>query len=215
MRLKTNFTIPILSVAMLVACKHDKGPLPTAAVAGECDTIVYYTENIVPIMKLKCATPGCHEPGVSYGDFTTHVGIKGKIENTSFKNRVFTLADMPPSGNPTLTEVEKKQLKCWIEQGYPENSKDPNGANTCLTTISYSVNIVPILTANCSSIGACHGSGSSNGDYTTHTALKSAADNGTLNNRVVVVRDMPGTINLSEEAIGKIDCWIKQGALNN
>ena len=85
----------------------------------------------------------------------------------------------------------------------------------CTTTISYSVSIVPIVTTKCATASSCHKAGSVNGDYTTYAGLKAKVDNGSLNNRVVVTKTMPSTGPLSDADISTINCWIKQGGLNN
>lgn len=82
------------------------------------------------------------------------------------------------------------------------------------TPSSYSKDIKPIISSNCSS-ASCHGSGSANGDYTTYAGLKVVADKGTLENRVLQEKTMPptGPLPLSERE--KLKCWISSGSPNN
>jgi hypothetical protein len=212
----------LMSSLFIFSCKNDKGPLPMAAAIGECDSVVYYKEDIVPIMNAKCATPGCHVPGSSYGDFTTYTGTKVRLDDGTIKSTVFnnTPYPMPQAGSLPLTDAEKKKLNCWIKQSYPNNSKSANtSANTCTSTISYSLNIAPILSANCSSTNACHGAASANGVYTSYTGLKTDVNNGKLNNRLIVnnnVHNPPAYVPpLSQSDINKINCWIQQSSPNN
>jgi hypothetical protein len=82
------------------------------------------------------------------------------------------------------------------------------------TTVSYATSIAPIMTASCNQPG-CHASGSSYGDFTSYAGLKTKATSGSLNNRVVVLKDMPQGTTLATADITKIDTWIKEGAKNN
>ncbi len=222
--MKSNVIYLLASSLILFSCRNDKGPLPIAATAAsvsECDTSGYYTDDIAPMMTAKCAMPGCHVAGFSSGDLTTYIGVKAKVDNGSMKNRVVNLKNMPPAGNPALTDLELKHLNCWLNKGAPDNSKNPSTsqATACTATISYSLTIASIISANCSSSGACHGTSSVNGDYTTYAGLKADASNGKLNNRVVVnnnTHNAPAYVPpISATDRDKINCWIQQSAPNN
>ena len=113
--MKKIFLIALLSSLLLGSCTFEKSePLP----AG-CTTTIYYIADIKPIIDSKCVT--CHTTGASQGDFTSYAVVKAKVDNGSFKNRVFTIKDMPPGGNPQLSEPELAKLKCWMDQGAPDN----------------------------------------------------------------------------------------------
>jgi uncharacterized membrane protein len=97
-----------------------------------------------------------------------------------------------------------------------EKGEVPVKDTECDSTISYSTVVAPLITTHCN---ACHVSGGTGtGDFTTYAGLKQKADNGTLRNRVVVLKDMPQagyTPTMSDEDRNLINCWIKQGALEN
>lgn len=82
------------------------------------------------------------------------------------------------------------------------------------SVISYAKTIGPLVDAQCNS---CHSNGSSDGDFMTYAGLKNKADNGSLYNRVVVVKDMPpsGSGTLTDLEISYMAAWIKQGSQNN
>jgi hypothetical protein len=94
--------------------------------------------------------------------------------------------------------------------------KEPITTATCTTTISYTTDIVPILSQNCT---GCHNSSNAQGGYnlTTHANVSSGANtilkamrhtNGTAK--------MPqGSAQLSSTVVDKFDCWIQQGKPNN
>ena len=92
---------------------------------------------------------------------------------------------------------------------------DTNTAEVLSDTISFSTDIAPLLSNQCTFSG-CHFNGSGLGDYTSYSGIKIDSDNGKLHNRVVSLMNMPigsGSLNDSERT--KINSWISQGALNN
>lgn len=83
----------------------------------------------------------------------------------------------------------------------------------CDKEISYKDDVVPIINTYCI---ACHSANNGViGDFSTYNGLKTDADNGTLNLRVLVLKDMPQGTPMSDELRNKISCWLKQGAANN
>jgi uncharacterized membrane protein len=85
----------------------------------------------------------------------------------------------------------------------------------CDSIISYSAQIAPLVTTYCNGCHVAGGPGS--GDFTSYAGLKLKADNGTLKNRVVDLKDMPqaGSPTLSDDERNLIRCWIAQGAPEN
>ena len=55
------------------------------------------------------------------GDFTDFSLLQEKVNDGSVVDRVFNKKDMAPIGYDQLTEAEKSMLRCWIEQGAPNN----------------------------------------------------------------------------------------------
>lgn len=203
----------------LINCTKVKGPLPVATTTNACDTGYWYDGHIETIITAKCATlSGCHGPSPSGVDFTTYDGVKFDVDNGTFNDRVFVAKDMPQAPGTPLTAAELDRISCWLSKGAPKSGSNIGGSG-CSTTISYSATIAPIISTNCTTSSGCHGSGSVNGDYTTYSGLAAKATNGSLNNRVVVVKDMATfpilSTPLTTDEIGKIDCWIQQGGLNN
>jgi hypothetical protein len=87
-------------------------------------------------------------------------------------------------------------------------------ASVDCTTITFSSTIMPIINSNCSGSG-CHGSGSSNGEFTSHSTIKPYADNGKLKSRVIDIQDMPKGGSLTADQLAQINCWLNAGAPNN
>ena len=82
--------------------------------------------------------------------------------------------------------------------------------SNCDTTITYTSQIKAIIDSKCVS---CHaGSGPGPHDYRTYLGFKPHVDDGHINNRVVVLQDMPQGSSLSSADISTISCWIQNGA---
>lgn len=86
----------------------------------------------------------------------------------------------------------------------------------CDGTISaYNSNIKSIINDNCTSSG-CHGSGSSNGDFTSYNGLKPVLSNGKFKSQVLDNQTMPkGARNLSADQLNKIMCWYESNYPEN
>lgn len=86
-----------------------------------CDvTNVTYSKDILLIINTSCATAGCHVTGGSGpGNFTTYAGVKAKVDNGSFANRVLVQKNMPPSG--PLSDCNIAKIQKWINDGALNN----------------------------------------------------------------------------------------------
>jgi uncharacterized membrane protein len=99
------------------ACSFDKAEVPV--VEFPCDSMSY-SANIAPLMASACNS--CHVPlGGGTGDFSDYPDLKLAADNGSLKQAVFTQKSMPPAGSPGITDEERSKIKCWIEQGAPNN----------------------------------------------------------------------------------------------
>jgi hypothetical protein len=108
---------------MVTSCSYDKiSPVPNEF---ECNLIYTYDSHIKEIIDRNCSYTGCHNGASSApGDFLTYSGLKGRISNRLFMDRVLNIRDMPPDyaeGPKALAENELIAITCWAEQGYPEN----------------------------------------------------------------------------------------------
>ncbi len=104
-------------------------------------------------------------------------------------------------GNYTVTVKDNAGCTVTI------NSTVPHGS----TGVSFASQIDPILKANCTS-SSCHGSGSSNGDWTKFANVSAKA--ALIRNRTTD-KTMPQGGSLTAEQIALIACWVNDGALNN
>jgi hypothetical protein len=109
-----------LSACSLSSCLKDK----TSPVGG-CLTEVSYTVDIRPIIESSCKTglgpgTGCHDAWID-----SYSAIETSLDGGAWQNEIFVEMTMPliPNdfGIDSLTEDEIQTMRCWIEQGYPEN----------------------------------------------------------------------------------------------
>ena len=106
----------------LFACSYDEIERDPGDL--ECLTEYSYEKNIQFIIQDNCAYSGCHNgASAAPGNFVDFDGLKSRIDNGSFAERVIDFRDMPPQdGDPSeLSEEDLNAIRCWAEQGYPEN----------------------------------------------------------------------------------------------
>lgn len=105
---------PVLALAaftaaiLLFSCKKDK--VEDIQCDGSNPT---YTGRIRAIINSNCATSNCH-PG-----YSSYAGLEGILQNGSFEREVLIDQTMPRNGN--LSAGELSEIKCWVENGFPEN----------------------------------------------------------------------------------------------
>jgi len=126
-RLKSEFIIMLnfkhalilVSLFWLSSCYKDKtNPLA-------CATTVSYQNEIAPIMSNSCASglgPGvaCHDSWI-----LKYSGVVNAINIGSYQSTIFDLKSMPKIPNiyniDSLTSNELETIRCWVNQGYPNN----------------------------------------------------------------------------------------------
>jgi hypothetical protein len=107
------------------------------------------------------------------------------------------------------------------DQLYPEPANPGSGGNTCdTTTMSYAIDIKPIMNQYCG-LSGCHDAATPSFGYdlTIYNGLKQAHTNGRLLgaiNHQSTFQPMPkGMSKLTDCNINKITAWVNQGALDN
>lgn len=112
----------VVTSFLLSSCLKDKtSPINPV----ECSTIVSYSTDIVPIINSSCvngqgAGTGCHDDWIfDYSNIVLY------MQAGSWQNAVINTRAMPKIPNDfgidSLTNDEYQIMKCWIDQGYPEN----------------------------------------------------------------------------------------------
>ena len=93
--------------------------------------------------------------------------------------------------------------------------KDEMGDLDCSSISSaYNADMKPLIANNCNTSG-CHGTGSSQGDFTTYNGLKAVADNGKLEEMVIHEKKMPPSNPLPLDDRKNLKCGLEAGAPNN
>jgi hypothetical protein len=91
----------------------------------DCATTVSYSNEIKPILSSSCANglgpgTGCHDAWV-----LEYPGVLNAINIGTFESTIFDLQSMPKMPNDfgidSLTNDELETIRCWLEQGYPNN----------------------------------------------------------------------------------------------
>ena len=77
------------------------------------------------------------------------------------------------------------------------------------TTVSFALDVKPLIDANCVS---CHGVGGQSPNLTTYNSI--SANAATVKSEVVS-KEMPIGGSLTDAEIQAISCWVDNGALNN
>lgn len=91
------------------------------------------------------------------------------------------------------------------------------GPSDCIDTISYSLQVQPMLDINCSTSG-CHASGSNAGGYSLTTYSEVSAASSAVYNAMNHSGGSPmpfGADKLPDSLIKQFECWIEQGTQNN
>ena len=77
---------------------------------------------------------------------------------------------------------------------------------------TYDADISLIIQQNCVQ---CHGSGSSNGNYSNFAGLATVISNGKFEQEVLTNQTMPQNGSLTEAQLNKIKCWVENNYPEN
>ena len=214
----------------LSSCVHDPLYVPiddneNVIIVDDCDpNVVYFVNDVLPIINSNCAISGCHGDGSaqddvdlsSYSSILQHLDVGDALSSDIFE--AITDSDpediMPPSPASPLTAQQIALIRDWIDQGATfEECTDCD-----LTDITYSGSVWPIIQNSCT---GCHSGPDPQGSLslTNYTEIAQIAQNGYLNG---VINHLPDFVampyNGQQLSICKIDIiqdWIDQGYPNN
>lgn len=116
MRSKIVSTFSFIVIAV-VGCTYEKGEVPKPTVALTPCEQVSYAQHIAPVITANCI--GCHNSTSSHNDLSTYEGVKNKVDNGSFRQRVLVIKDMP--GYCELPDSVMQNIQCWLDNGAPNN----------------------------------------------------------------------------------------------
>lgn len=220
----------------MASCKHEppEGPLiPPDGPGGPgtgvpCDpNVVYFQQDILPILISNCAMPGCHSgnnpaDGLDLTSYQTLMDADVVRPNDLNRKlfRAITDSDpddrMPPPPNAPLSQAQIDKIAQWIMQGAQNNSCASVSCDTL--TVTYSGTIVPLVQQRCQ---GCHSGATPQGglDLSSWSVLNAVANDGRL---AASVNHAPGAIPMPPSGPKLPDCnitqfmiWIDSGAPNN
>ncbi len=111
--MKTKYLVVLFSIAILTFSCNKTEPLVPV-----CDgSTPTYDADISLILQQNCMQ--CHDSGASNDDYSTFASLSSVIADGSFEKEVLTDQKMPK--NSSLTQDQLNTIKCWVENGYPEN----------------------------------------------------------------------------------------------
>lgn len=205
---------------------------PVDTTMGEpCDPdLVYFNQEVLPILQSNCAFSGCHnaasaQDGVildSYENVMATADVDPFDLDGSKIYRVLTDDDeddrMPPPPTPRLESAQIQLISKWILQGAQDLECDPNAGGCDTDNVSYSQLVEPVLTTYCK---GCHSGSAPSGGISldSYSGVKIVADNGRLYGAIAwqngFVAMPQGGNQLPQCTIDQIKSWIDAGAPNN
>lgn len=106
-------------LVVITSCgKNKPEPAPQPQPAGCKPT---YTTDIKAIVDAKCAVSGCHDGSANIVNLSSYTPLKERADNGRIRSYIFELKIMPPASATQLTDAEKDIIKCWLDNGAPEN----------------------------------------------------------------------------------------------
>ena len=193
----------------------------------ECDpNIVYFENEVLPIIISSCSTIGCHGNGSAEDgiELSTYEGIMQIVEPNDPSDseiiEVITETDpdkiMPPPPNTPLSDEQINTIIAWINQGAQNNACTSTSCDT--SNVTFSQTVWPIIQNKC--VG-CHSGASPSGGISlaTYSDLAVVAGNGQL---FGAINHDPGYVPMPFNAnklpqceIDQIEIWINNGYPDN
>lgn len=238
MRASSSIIFLALLIAF-VACKHEIPDNPNTGggqgggtggggTSNPCDPdIVYFQQQVLPILISNCALSGCHDDvsrqdGVvltSYTSVMNTADVRPGNPGGSDLYEVIIESDpgkrMPPPPRNPLSQQQRDLIRVWILQGAQNLTCDP----ACDTTVfTYSGAIRNIIQNKCQ---GCHSSTAAAGgiDLSTYNGVKGKITDGRLWG---AVNHLPGFSPMPKNGSKLSDCeiiqikkWIDNGSPNN
>ncbi len=169
----------ILSAILLASCTH-LPPVPPVP-DPPCDPgIVYFTNEILPMIQSNCAMSGCHSSTnpVDGINLSSYAGIRSEVragnpDESELYQVLFESGEdlMPPPPMAPLSDAQKERIRLWILQGAKKTTCIGDCDTAAVTT--YSGSIAALIQTQC--IGCHQGPTASGGVQLTNYSQVSSA----------------------------------------
>ena len=169
----------ILSAILMASCTH-LPPVPPVP-DPPCDPgIVYFTNEILPMIQSNCAMSGCHSSSNPADgiDLSSYAGIRSEVragnpDESELYQVLFESGEdlMPPPPMAPLTDAQKERIRLWILQGAKKTTCIGDCDTAAVTT--YSGSIAALIQTQC--IGCHQGPTASGGVLLTNYSQVSSA----------------------------------------
>lgn len=226
------------SAVMLASCVHEPPIGPEVVDNGNgggggtytgvpCDSgVVYFNQQVLPILISNCAVPGCHNTPTDDNDWlqiTSYSTLmsSGKVQDGDFWEAL-TETDpddvMPPPEQPGLSPAQLALIQQWLQQGAQDLNCDSYAGGCDTTNVTYSIRIQPLVAAKCQ---GCHSGANPQGglNFTAWSVLNTVALDGRLMGAVQHQPDYvampPSGAMLPQCEIDMLADWVQQGAPQN
>jgi len=78
-----------------------------------------YNNEVKNFISNSCSGVTCHSSGATGPDISSYSKLQPYLNSGAFEREVVTEQTMPKVGS--LSPSELSWIKCWVENGYPEN----------------------------------------------------------------------------------------------
>lgn len=163
----------------MASCTH-LPPVPPVP-DPPCDPgIVYFTNEILPMIQSNCAMSGCHSSSNPADgiDLSSYAGIRSEVragnpDESELYQVLFESGEdlMPPPPMAPLTDAQKERIRLWILQGAKKTTCIGDCDTAAVTT--YSGTIAALIQTQC--IGCHQGPTASGGVLLTNYSQVSSA----------------------------------------
>jgi uncharacterized membrane protein len=109
----------LLTIWSIFSCTADKAELLSDSGFNCSLTPASYSRDIQVIIQNKCATAGCHNRTSASGGVILETYNQVQASAARIRVRVVEQKTMPTNGALPAIEIEK--IRCWIDNGAPNN----------------------------------------------------------------------------------------------
>lgn len=113
------FNLLITAWLILVALSYQYHNEEELYPACEVTENISFSNHILPLVQMECATAGCHVTGTGRVVLTEYTQIKGVAEDGRLRHLAITSRSMPPER--PLTNCQVELIRIWIEEGALNN----------------------------------------------------------------------------------------------